>query len=448
MKLESIFNPKSVAIIGATEKGNSVGRGLVDNLLQGEAERKIFMVNPNADKIASKKSYARITDINKNINLAIIAVPAPIVPEIIKQCAQKQVGGIIVISAGFKETGKEGKKREKEVARIANEADIPLVGPNCLGVIRPENNLNASFAPATPREGKIALISQSGALIDSIIDQSLGQHLGFSNIISYGNEAGIKLTDFLKYSNKDPKTKAIALYIEGLKDGRKFYQTAKKVTSETPIVALKGGKSKKAQKAVSTHTGSLGGKKEIFSAAFKQSGVKEVGSIQELLDCAKILAWQPQTKNSLGIVTNGGGAGVLATDYCELEGINLAQLNSKTTQKLKEAKGVPQEASLKNPLDIIGDAPPERYQDAVHILLEQKNIKTILIIQTIQTMTKPEKTAKIIVEAHKRWPKKAIAACFMGGNSINSARKILAENQIPNYSDPKRAVGALKSITK
>jgi len=305
--LEKIFNPKTIAIIGASSRQNSVGWGLVKNILEGRNLRKIFCVNPFEKEIGEIKCFSKIGDISQEIDLAVIAVKAKIVPQIVEQCCQKKVGGMIIISSGFAETGKKGKILQDKIIKLVKLANIPLIGPNCLGIIRPSIKLNASFAPAFPKPGNIAFISQSGALIDSIIDKSLSESYGFSFLISYGNEADLALSDFLLFVNKDRQTKVIIIYLEGLKEGRNFMKVAKKILKTKPMIVLKAGRSEMGKKAVSSHTASLAGNYQIYQALFKQTGIIEAETIEELFDIAKILAWQPRCKNGIGIITNGGG---------------------------------------------------------------------------------------------------------------------------------------------
>ena len=445
-KLQKIFNPKSVALIGATDRQGSVGLGICKNLLEGKEKRKIFFVNPYRKKILKRKTYPSITSIKEPIDLAIIAVPAKIVPKVIKDCCEKKVGGIIIISAGFAEIGKRGKELQHKIIKMTREAKISLVGPNCLGIIRPSIKLNASFAPATPKKGEIAFVSQSGALIDSVIDRSLVENYGFSSLISYGNEADLELSDFLEWLNKDRETKVIGIYLEAVKDGRRFMEVAKKVSKEKPIVVLKAGKTRAGQKAVTTHTAALAGFSEIYSAAFRQAGLIEAESTEELFDLLKALAWQPKCKNGIGIVTNGGGCGVLMADFCEKFGIKLSKLRPETLKKLKKSKVMHPAFSGNNPLDIVGDALPERYQVAINALLEQSDIAGLIVIQTLQVMTDTKKDAKVIIEAKKRYPQKPIICCFLGGKLTKPGIDLLEKNKIPNYSDPKRAALAMRAL--
>ncbi len=450
MILENFFNPKSIAFVGATDRSGSVGLGICHNLLEGAKKRKIFFVNPNKEKVLGRKTYSSLVAIKGNIDLVIIAVPALIVPRIIEDCVEKKVGGVIIISAGFAEIGKEGVKRQQRLSQRLKEAHIPFFGPNCLGLIVPKNNLNASFAPTTPKDGRIALISQSGALIDSIIDISENEFYGFSKIISLGNEAGLNLNDFLKYLKNDEATKVIILYVEEINQGREFLRIAKSVVSKKPVIVLKAGKTKLGKKAVQSHTGSLAGSAEIYSAAFHQTGMIEVDTLEEMLDLAKALSWQgrssPGKNKGIAIVTNGGGCGILATDYCQKLGIKLTPLSVKVLKQLDQSKLMNPAYSRRNPLDIVGDALADRYQIAINTLLEQNNIQGLIILQTLQVMTEVRKNAKIIVVAHKKYPQKPIVCCFLGGRMSREGIEILEKNHIPNYPDILRAVKTIKYL--
>lgn len=438
--IPEIFNPKSIAIIGATERENSVGRGIIENLKSGSAE--LFYVNPSSKKVFGEKSYNRITDIEKDIDLAVIAIPKEIVSEVVDDCIEKKVGGVLIVSAGFAETGEEGKKRQDEIAEKLSKAGIPLVGPNCLGILRPPVGLNASFAPGNPKNGDICLISQSGALIDSIIDGAKEENYGFSLIISVGNAAGLSLIDYIKIADEDPSTKVIALYIEGVDKGRELFNCLKKI--KTPVVAIKGGKSEKSKKAICSHTGSLAGEHEIFSAALRQAEVEEVDTLSQLFDVSKALAWQSATGDRVAVVTNGGGAGVLLTDQLYEDGLKLAELNQDTIEKI-ENKMHP-DYSKSNPLDIVGDALPERYEIAADNFLAQENVDVLVVIMTLQVMTDPLETAKRLVKLKEKH-QKPILTVFMGaGKETTEGIDFLEENKIPNYSHPKRVAKPIKAL--
>ena len=437
--MKSFFNPQTVAVVGATERENSVGRGLIENLITGD--RKIFPVNLNSNTVLGLESYPSISSIPEDIDLVVIAIPKDSVKTVVKECAEKNVGGVIIISAGFGETGPEGKVEEEEIKNILNEKNIPFMGPNCLGIIRPSSNLNASFAPGNPKSGDIAFISQSGALIDSVVDGSLEENYGFSFMVSPGNASGLSLVDYLNWAENDSETKVIALYVEGLKNGREFYETAKKI--KKPIVIIKGGKSEVSQRAVSSHTGSLAGESEIYSAVFKQAGIREVSSLNEFFTISKALSWQKTFKGGIAIVTNGGGVGVLTADYLQNE--SLPSLEKETISLIEPHMHSGYSAS--NPLDIVGDASAERYRVAIEGILKQENIKAMVVIQTLQIMTEPEKNAKIIVEAQEKYGK-TVVTNFMGkGEKTKKAIAILEKNKIPNYQFPTEASQALKSLS-
>ncbi len=446
MKLDKIFNPKSIAIIGASDEPHTVGSGLTKNALDGKDSRKIFCVNPSRDKVFGMGCFDKIGDIKEKIDLAIVAVPAKIVPNIVKECCDKTVGAIMIVSSGFRESGEEGKKREEEIKAMTSQAGIPLIGPNCLGVINPSINLNASFAPLSPKEGEIAFLSQSGALLDSMLAASEEEKFGFSKIVSYGNEADLGLCDFLEYLKTDEGTKVIVLYFEGIKDGRRFMEIAKEITKTKPIVAIKSGRSNAGKEVALTHTGSLAGDYKIYEAAMKQCGVVLVDTLEELFDVSKALSWQPRCENGLGIVTNGGGLGVLTVDYCSELGINVPKLKKETISFLEKKKAMEKVVYKGNPLDVIGDALADRYEVGTEALLRQDDIKAIMVISTPQIMTEHENNAKIIVELKKKYPNKPVIGCFIGGKLVGPAVKYLEDNHIPNYSDPKQAVKSIKSL--
>ncbi|MDD4358816.1 MAG: CoA-binding protein [Candidatus Pacebacteria bacterium] len=434
--LNNIFNPKSVALIGASNKPKTVGSGIALNLLKGK--REIFFVNPNTPRIFNKKTYKSVLDIKEKIDLAIIAVPASIVNDIAKECVQKKVKGVIVISAGFSEIGNiEREEKLKEILK-----DIPLIGPNSLGIINPKAKLNASFAPFAPKKGNIALLSQSGALIDAILDLSLNENYGFSKIVSLGNEGGLDLGDYLKYLDDNRETKVIGMYLEGIKNGRKFFEIVKNI--KKPIIVLKSGKTDLGKKAALTHTGSLAGNNRIYSSVFKQLGLIEVDSIEELLDTLKILSWLDRCKNGVGIITNGGGFGVLASDYLYNENIKLPKLNRETLNLLNIS--LMEKVNKNNPMDVIGDALANRYEKGIEAMLLQKDIHCLYIIQGMQIMTESEKTAKIITKLYEKY-KKPIICSFIGGTSFKKAIQILEKKKIPNIIEIKRAVKTIKNLT-
>ena len=457
MKLDKLLNPRSVAVIGASREPEKVGYGVLKNLVKGcyflapfcaPFKGKIYPVNPFAVNILGLKCYKSILEIDDEIDLAIIVVPANAVLQVVKECVKKKVGAVIIISAGFSEAGEKGKRLEAEVLKVLKKAGIPLLGPNCLGVIRPTKGLNASFAPTMPPAGKVAFITQSGALADSVIDWAVQERYGFSAIVSVGNAAMLDVSDFIEYFANDEETKAITVYLENVKDGRRFIECCKEAVKKKPVIVLKAGRSKIGEKAALSHTGRMVSSYDIYMAAFKQAGIEVVDSVEELFDVAKANAMLSKCENAIAIVTNGGGAGVLCADYCEEFGINLVELKKSTIKKLEKSKVMHPAFSKRNPLDIIGDALPERYEVAINTLLEEDYIKGLIVIQTLQTMTRSEDDARIIIEARKRFPKKPIVCCFMGTYFTRRAIHLLEANNVPNYSDPRRAARAMASLIK
>ena len=450
---ESFFNPKSVAVIGASRDKSSAGYGVLKSLLKGGVFKsttnqpftgKIYPVNPKTKNIQGQKSYSSIKDIPGKADLGIICVPAKIVPIVLKDSIGK-INSAVIISAGFSEIG--NSELEKEILTIARNANIRIIGPNCLGVMRPSKKLNATFGPCMAYPGDIAFFSQSGALIDSIIDWSLEREYGFSTIVSMGNKSDIDIPDLLEWAAQDKETKAIALYIEGIKNGRKFLRIASKVSKLKPIVALKAGRFKTGMKAVSSHTGSLAGSYDVYKAAFKQSGVHIADNVDDLFEMAETLSIQPPCKkNNIAIITNGGGAGVLCADHCENLGINLAKLSQKTLNKLDNSGKMHPAYSRKNPLDLVGDALSDRYKIAIDAVLSQQNVYGLIVIQTLQTMTQPVLDAKAIIAARKKFPEKPIIASYMGGHYTKKAAQLLEDNNIPDFNVPYKAARAMKAL--
>ena len=461
MSLKDIFNPKSIAVIGASRDEKSAGHGILKNLVHGcvlecrycrPFPGKIFAINPNADEILEIKCNKSISEIREKIDLAIIAVPSKIVEQQIDLCIRKKVKGVIIISAGFSEIGENGKILQDKIAAKLKKAKIALIGPNCLGIIRTKVHLNASFAPSVPPEGNIAFVSQSGALANSIIDWAIDERYGFSSIVSLGNSADKDISDFIEYFGKDKETKVICMYIEGLTDGKKFMKISSKVSRKKTIIVVKAGKTSQGRKAISSHTGSLAGDYEIYKAAFAQSGVILAESVEDMFDIAKAFSSQPIPKaNSIAIVTNGGGPGVLCSDFCIEFGVKLAQLDKKTIKELEASGKMHPTFSRANPLDIVGDALAERYRVAINALLSKKYISGMIVIQTLQTMTESLEDAKVITEASKKFPTKPILCTYMGGKFSKPSIIFLENHRIPDYNDVRktaRVMGALVGKVK
>lgn len=440
--IESIMAPRSIAVVGATNRPGSVGLAVFRNLLGAEYQGVLYPVNPKAAWVQSVKAYPRLTDIPDEVDLAVIIVPSKVVTGVLKEAGQKGIKGAIVITAGFKEIGGEGIVLEKEVVDVANEYGISLIGPNCLGVINnnPDVCMNASFATKMPAVGNIAFISQSGALCTAVLDYADGRDIGFSKVISFGNKADVSEIDLLRYLKDDPDTDVILMYLEDITDGKAFLDVAREITwqSHKPILAVKSGRSAEGAKAAASHTGSLAGSDNTYDAIFYQSGILRVEGIKELFDYAIAFAKQPPPKsNRIAIITNAGGPGIMATDASIRHGLEIAELSQETKNKLK--KDLPPTANINNPVDVIGDATHERYEAAIQHVLQDDNVDGAIIILTPQAMTDILETAKIVPEAAKGTDK-PILCSFMGIVDVSEGIDYLEKNGIPNYAFPESAV--------
>ena len=446
MSLQNFFNPRSIAIIGASADRNKVGYALMANLVAGKKngrKRDIYPVSISEKEILGLKAYPSVRDIPDKIDLAVIAVRADIVPAILKECGEKKIDSAIIISAGFREIGKEGIKLEDKVIHVAEENGIAILGPNCLGIIDTVTDLNASFGARKPRRGKIAFLSQSGALGTSILDLSIKEGVGFSKFVSLGNEASLTEMEFLKYLADDDDTDAILIYLEKLSKGREFMHLAAEITRKKPIVVLKAGRSTRGAAAVMSHTGSLAPDNSIFSADLKQSGVVAVESIREFFDMAKLFQLgitQPLSK--FVILTNGGGPSVVAADLVDLsKSLSLVKLSAATQNALR--KVLPPMAAVGNPVDIIGDALSARYKAALDILVADKHTDGIILILTPQMMTEVEATAKLVSEYRSKMP---IIPVFLGGPTIEGGLAYLHSKDMTNFDFPVDAIEALDGL--
>ncbi|MCM8758318.1 MAG: acetate--CoA ligase [Candidatus Omnitrophica bacterium] len=444
MMFEQFFSPKSVAVIGASREPGKLGSQILSNIISGQYQGKIYPVNPKAPEISGLKCYPDISSIPDVPELAVIVVPAKIVCSVIEECGKKGTKAAVVISAGFKESGPEGKKREEELVEVAKKYGCRIIGPNCLGIIDTYSDLNVSFAPVMPTKGSIAFISQSGALISAVLDWSRKQKIGFSRIISMGNMADVSESELIESCAADEKTKVILFYVEGVKDGRDFINRVSKVTSKKPVIAIKAGLTGSGSKAASSHTGSLAGMAEAYGAAFKKTGVLQVSNIEELFDLSLAFAYQPLIKgDKIAVVTNAGGPAVLATDAVEKQGLKMATLSEQTENTLK--KNLPPAANIHNPVDVLGDATEQGYKVALENVMKENNVDGVLVIVTPQTITRPLETAHVVVENANRY-KKTVVTSFMGGVSVEVAIDFLRQSKIPNYDFPERAIRALKAM--
>ncbi len=438
--LSALFAPKSVAMFGASETENSVGQVVFKNLLEGGFEGEIYAINPKRDTVQGQRAYPDLDSIGESVDLAVVATPAKTVPAIVEQCGIHGIKSMIILSAGFREIGETGRALEDKVRDAARSYGIRFLGPNCLGLIRPSIGLNATFGNNSAAEGGIALVSQSGALCTAILDWADGRDVGFSAVVSTGIGADLDFGDILDYLASDPKTSSIILYIEGLQDSRRFMSGLRAASRIKPVIAIKAGRHSEGAAASMSHTGALVGGDEAFSAALARSGVVRVENISQVFAAAGTLGSKYHSSgNRLAIVTNAGGPAVLAADHVPEVGLTLADLSDETLESLNEV--LPTTWSHRNPVDIIGDAPPERYRAAIDICLKDEDVDGVLVILTPQAMTAPVAVAEAVVEASAQ-NRKPIITSWMGGKQVEPARSIFRQAKIPTFNTPEAAVDA------
>lgn len=438
--LDRIFKPQSVAVVGASEKAGTIGNALMKNLVSGGFAGMLFPVNPKYKTLHGYETFGSVSELTTEVDLAVIATPIHTVADVVSECVPKKVGGAIVISAGGREAGEQGKIIENTIQKIAYNGGVRIVGPNCIGIIKPGVRMNASFASEMPESGNLAFVSQSGGICTAILDLALKEHIGFSHFVSIGSMLDVDFGDMIDYLGNDPSVKSILLYIESLTNFRKFMSAARSVSRVKPIIVLKSGRSPAGAKAAASHTGAMAGEDAVYDAAFKRAGIVRVDTIEELFDCAELMAKQPRPRGSrLAILTNGGGPGVMATDTLAKYGQEPAPLDLETMQELDSL--LPTFWSRSNPIDILGDASPERFGRSLEVCFNAKNIDGVLVILAPQALTAPISVAQTLVETMKgrHYP---VFTCWMGGKSIASAVELLNEAGIPTYDTPERAVRA------
>ncbi len=444
--LQPIFSPKTVAVIGASEKVGSVGRTVVWNLISSPFGGTVYPVNPKRANILGIKAYSSIKDIPDQIDLAVIVTPAPTVPGIIEECVEAGVKGAIVISAGFKEVGPEGVKLEAQILEHARRGKMRIIGPNCLGVMNPLTGLNATFATAAAQPGNVAFISQSGALCTSVLDWSFKEHVGFSAFVSIGSMLDVGWGDLIYHLGDDPHTNSIVIYMETIGDARSFMSAAREVALTKPIIVIKPGRTEGAARAAASHTGSLTGSDEVLEAAFRRCGVLRVKTIGEIFSMAEVLSKQPRpTGPHLTILTNAGGPGVLAVDALITSGGKLAEISPEAMQKFNEI--LPPQWSHNNPVDILGDASPERYAQSLEVAAQDENSDGLLVILTPQAMTDPTETAEALKDYAKSY-EKPILASWSGGQDVAAGESILNKAGIPTFMYPDTAAEAFAYMWK
>ena len=448
------FDPKSIAVIGASDTKGKVGNTVLNNIINSGYKGKVFPINPRAEEVCNIQCYRSILDVKDDIDVAIFVIPGKFVNKAAEECGKKKVKGLIVISAGFKEIGGEGVEREEELIKIGKKYNMRILGPNCLGFIG--LNYNGSFAADTPKKGGIAMISQSGAMLTGMMDYSMTQAFGFSCNISLGNKADLGAVDFIEFLAEDDNTSVILCYLESITDGQKFLEILPKATRKKPIVILKSGVSEAGARAASSHTGALAGADIAYDLAFNKCGVIRAKTIEDLFDYGEVFLYQPIPKeNSFAIITNAGGPGIVATDAFEREDLKFAGFSESILHALR-AK-LPLEASIFNPIDIVGDAAPGRYEFTLNTIfgingkVEANEITTegALVIVTPQAQTEPSEVARLIHDiSAKHLTEKPIVCSFIGGKTIAEGREYLKQNHIPCYRFPDRAAHSLKTLIK
>ena len=447
MSFESFFNPQSVAIVGASRQKGKVGYEILMNMVQAGYKGKIFPVNSKADEIEGLKCYPDLVSIGEVSDLVILVIPAKIVPTLMEQCAKVGTKSVIIITAGFKEIGKEGKALEDKVVHIARESGIRIIGPNCLGLIVPANKVNASFGGDLPSPGGIAYLSQSGALLAAILDMANANDIGFSKLVSIGNKADVNELDLIRAVSDDKDTKVIAGYLESIADGDAFVRQAEKISHIKPILLMKSGGTSAGAQAASSHTGSLAGSETAYESAFERAGIIRCASIKQQFDYAQAFSNQPLPAGQrVVVITNAGGPGIMAADAIERVGLTFAKPDEQTIEKLKSV--LPPAANFYNPVDILGDALADRYSAALDIVIEDPNVDSILILLTPQAMTEAAETAEAIVRISHEKPKKPILACFLGASKVEKGVKILRQGDIPQYDSPESAVETIKVMSE
>lgn len=446
MNFEKLLRPDSVAVVGASSQPGKAGYEILNNLISDGFSGRIYPINPKADEILGRKCYRNLTEIPGVVDLAVIVIPRNFVVPTLREMAAKGVKAAVVITAGFGETGEEGKKLQQEMVDIAREHDITLVGPNCLGILNPWHKFNATFGRPADTPGNMALISQSGALLTSVQDIAMRERLGWSVLASIGNKAALDEVDFLKGLRNDKNTKVIAAYLENITRGRDFIRSAEAVSKEKPIVILKAGRTSSGAKAASSHTGSLVGADSSYDAAFDRVGVIRVDSIEALFDVSMAFSYMPlPAGNRVAVVTNAGGPGIMMSDALEILGLKVAVFDDATKKKLLDV--LPAAGSAHNPVDVLGDATGDMYGKAMEVAIASPEVDSMIVILTPQKMTDDDNVAQKIVEISKKY-KKPVFACFMGAGSITRGVEILYDNRIPQYGVPERAAKAMREMVR
>ncbi len=447
--LDILFNPKSIAIVGASATKGKVGYSVINNAIQSGFNKtgKIFPINTKEPSILGLKAYPTISDVPEAVDMVVICIPARLVNAVAEECGKKGVQVLVVITAGFKEIGSEGAERERELLATCKKYGMRMLGPNCLGLITP--SVNVTFAASSPKKGNVAFLSQSGAMMTGILDWSATQPLGFSSFVSIGNKGDVDAVDLIEYLGDDPNTNMILAYLEDNKDGTKFLEKVSLAAKKKPIIFLKSGKSAAGAQAASSHTGALAGSDVAYDLAFKKAGVLRVKSISDIFNLALVFSNLPiPAGDHFAIVTNAGGPGIIATDAFEDNDLGFSRFSEDILKQLRE--GLPEEANIYDPVDIVGDATPERYKFALETIFKEPDnlCSGALVILTPQAQTQPDRVVDLLIEVAKQSPTKLIVGAFIGGRTLAGPMQKMVQNKIPCYPFPEEGIEALRGMVQ
>lgn len=446
--LKSIFEPKSIAVVGASREPGKIGNVIVKNFLDGGFPGGIYPVNPNAKEILGRKCYRSVLEIPGKVESAVVAVPAKLVPKVLEECGKKGIMGVVVISGGFSEVG--NYELEGKLAEVSKKYGLQVIGPNCLGVVNLASKVDSIFLPTykmgRPKIGGVSFVVQSGAVGSTILDLIAREGFGVSKFVSYGNATVVDETDLLEYLGRDKKTKIIVLYIEGVRRGREFFRVTRKLAKVKPIVVIKAGTTEKGAAAAKSHTGSLAGSYAAYKAVFRQNRLIEAKTLDEVFDFAKIFDSQPLcTGNRVAIITNGGGMGVLAADAVIENGLELAELAEETKRKIRES--MPPTVNARNPFDVVGDADAARYEKAIELAYNDPTVDALIVITLFQTVSLDSRVVDVVVKAAGRGGKPLITIA-LGGEYTEMQRRALEGSGVPSYTSPNAAARSLAKLVE
>nr|WP_092471952.1 acetate--CoA ligase [Desulfotruncus arcticus] len=446
-KLTNMVRPGTVAVVGASSKQGKIGHTVLNNIISCGYKGKIYPINPKETEIEGIQAYQSVADLPEPIDLAVIAVPASLVPGVVEDCGRIGVKYLVIITAGFKEIGAEGLEMEKKIIETCREHGMRLLGPNVVGFIDTHTPINASFAATFPQKGEIAFLSQSGAMLVAILDWSLSSGLGFSKVVSLGNKADLSEIDFIEDAADDPNTKVILCYIEDIVDGPRFLDVASRAACKKPVIVIKSGTSQAGAQAASSHTGALAGSDLAYDVAFRQCGVIRARSMTELFNLAVAFARSPvPAGKKVAIITNSGGPGIIATDNVENYGLQMARFTKDTIDALRGT--LPVEANVYNPVDVLGDAKADRYRFALQKVCADPNVDSVVVLMCPTGVTQPVETSQAILEAKKAYPEKPILAAYMGGETLARGSAMLAEGGVPCFTFPEPAISCISGLVR